>query len=332
MQPVLAAGFADPLDVASPPSVLVATNPVNGLARAGSRIVAVGQHGQVAVSPDQGKTWKQAVVPVSSDLVAVYFPSPACGWAVGHDGVVIVTADGGDTWTRQFDGRAAGKLMAEYYATADPQLAEEGRRYAEQGPDKPFLDVWFENEKSGYAVGAFNLIFRTDDGGKTWTPYFDRTENPRRLHLHAVRAVGEDVFIAGEQGLVMKLDRQSGRFRALATPYNGTYFGITGKRGALIVYGLRGTVYRSTDGGASWTKVETGLGQSITAAALGDNGEILLASQDGKVLASADDGASFHPLMVEQPGPTFAILAQGNKVVLRGGLRGVQVSATHDTN
>ena len=41
--------------------------------------------------------------------------------------------------------------------------------------------------------------------------------------------------------------------------YKGTFFGITGKPGVVIVYGLRGNAYRSADGGASWQKIETGI-------------------------------------------------------------------------
>jgi photosystem II stability/assembly factor-like uncharacterized protein len=323
--PCVGAGFTDSLDVATGKSPLAAKNLLNGLGRAGERIVAVGQRGHVLVSVDQGKSWVQASVPVSSDLVAVHFASATKGWAVGHDGVVLASIDGGDTWSRQLDGRAAGALMASHYANAEPVLAAEGKRFAEQGPDKPFLDVWFENENTGYVVGAFNMIFRTDDGGKTWQPWFDRTDNPNVLNLYAIRPVGDDVYIAGEQGLLLKLDRQAQRFRAVATPYKGSYFGIAGKPGVLIVHGLRGNVYRSTDSGASWTKVETGLQQAITASTVADDGRILLSTPGGQVFASADDGASFKRLPLEGAVPAFAVLAQRKDAVVVAGQRGVRV-------
>lgn len=323
--PCAGADLVDPLDRATGKSPLAANNLLNGLGRAGERIVAVGQRGHVLVSGDAGKSWLQASVPVSSDLVAVHFASAAKGWAVGHDGVVLATTDGGDTWVRQFDGRTAGQLMARHYANADPALAAEAARFAEQGPDKPFLDVWFENENSGFVVGAFNMIFRTEDGGKTWQPWFDRTDNPSQFNLYAIRQVGDDVFIAGEQGLLLKLDRQSGRFRAIETPYKGSYFGVTGKRGALIVYGLRGNVYRSVDGGTTWVKVEIGVPQAITASALAEDGRILLSTPGGMVYASGDDGASFKRLPLEHTVPAFALLAQGKDAVVVAGNRGVRV-------
>ena len=92
----LAAGGAtsawvDVLDSPALQSPLAAKGLLNGLALAGDRIVAVGQRGHILISDDKGKSWQQAKVPVSSDLVAVHFPTAQAGWAVGHDGVVPVS-------------------------------------------------------------------------------------------------------------------------------------------------------------------------------------------------------------------------------------------------
>ena len=330
--PAMGAEFADPLDRMASASPLAAHNLLNGLSRAGERIVAVGQRGHILVSGDVGKSWAQATVPVSSDLVAVHFVSATKGWAVGHDGVVLASKDGGATWTRQFDGRSAGRQMAAAYAKGDPALAAAAQRFADQGPDNPFLDVWFADENTGFVVGAFNLIFRTDDGGKSWQPWFDRTDNPNFFNLYAIRKIGDDLYIAGEQGLLLKLDSQAGRFRAIATPYKGSYFGITGKRGALIVHGLRGNVYRSGDGGVSWAKVETGLQQAIVASTVADDGRILLATSGGVLLVSTDDGISFKRLALERTMPAFAVLAAGKDAVIVAGQRGVRVLLVKQQN
>ena len=232
--------FRDVLDVPAIKSSLAAKTLLNGITHAGKRLVSVGQRGHIVYSDDNGKSWIQANVPVSSDLLGVNFPTAEKGWAVGHDGVVLHSSDGGVNWIKQFDGRAAVQVMASHYmagakctschAQVAPQrsgkpggavaatLMQNVKRLVDQGPDKPFLDVWFENERNGFIVGAFNLIFHTSDGGKIWEPWFDRTENPKLLHLYAMRAIGSDVYVCGEQGLVMKLDRKAGKFRNLNVP------------------------------------------------------------------------------------------------------------------
>jgi photosystem II stability/assembly factor-like uncharacterized protein len=117
----------DVLDVPALRSPLAPRSLLNGLARAGDRVVAVGQRGHVLYSDDAGGNWQQAEVPVSSDLVAVSFPSASSGWAVGHDGVILHTNNAGATWSRQFDGRRVGALLLEAYpenaSAKDPERA-----------------------------------------------------------------------------------------------------------------------------------------------------------------------------------------------------------------
>ena len=76
-------------------SALAGARLITGIARAGNRLVAVGQRGHVVLSDDGGQRWTQATVPVSSDLTAVRFVDAQVGYATGHDGVVLGTRDGG---------------------------------------------------------------------------------------------------------------------------------------------------------------------------------------------------------------------------------------------
>ena len=339
-RPLMAAEYIDLLDAPAVPSQLAKQGMLTGLANAGERLVAVGQRGHILYSDDAGKNWQQAKVPVSSDLVAVYFPSSEHGWAVGHDGVVLSSIDAGQTWSLQLNGRQVGPMLLDFYQQrlahhpddADLQArVTEAQRIVEEGADNPFLDVWFETDQVGYIVGAFNLIFRTDDGGLHWTPLLDLTDNPTALNLYALRPMGDALFVVGEQGLVLKLDRTTGRFKAMPTPYNGSFFGITGKPGAVLVFGLRGNVFRSTDGGESWARTETGLPLSITASSVTPDGRIVLVTQAGHVLVSTDDGASFNIQPHAELLPVAAAhVAMGNSLVLAGthGLRQLPLEQT----
>ncbi|HSC65836.1 MAG TPA: YCF48-related protein [Caldimonas sp.] len=326
---VAAAGAAgswrDVLDTPAQRSPLAPKAMITGLARAGKRIVAVGQRGHVLVSDDAGQSWQQADVPVSADLVAVSFPTPESGWAVGHDGVVLHSADAGRTWTRQLDGRTLGDvLVAHYTKSGDDKWLAEAKRFAAQGAENPFLDVCFDDARNGIVVGAFGLALRTADGGATWAPLMHAIDNPKALHLYAVRRIGGELFIAGEQGLLVKLERDSGRFAALTLPYAGTLFGLIGKDRVVVAHGLRGNVVRSADGGQTWQSVATNVGVGLTASAFDERGRMVIVSQAGHVLVSADLGATFAPLKLERPTPAAAVVSAGAGALVIAGPRGVQ--------
>lgn len=338
--------FHDVLDTPAMKSPLAAKSLLTSVTLAGKRLVCVGRRGHILYSDDQGKNWAQAYVPVSSDLTAVHFPSSQKGWAVGHDGVVLKSEDGGATWSKQFDGRAAAQVMVSHYkaskecsschepvknpSTAKPVgtnacLMDDMKRYVDQGADKPFLDVWFENENEGFVVGAFNNIFRTTDGGKSWDPWFGRISNPKRFHLFGVRGIGQDLFITGEQGMVWKLDRKAGRFLQAQTPYSGTLFGITGKTNNVIAFGLRGNAFRSQNGGASWQKVETGIPVSVNGATVMEDGRIVLVGQGGQVAISSDEGGSFKPVKVDRVTSLATVAAPDKDTLVLAGFNGVWV-------
>ncbi|MES2264646.1 MAG: YCF48-related protein [Pseudomonadota bacterium] len=323
--------FRSPLDVAALKSERALRAPLNALAMAGKRLVAAGQRGHILYS-DDGRRWTQADVPVSSDLTALYFTGARQGWAVGHEGMILHTADGGASWTKQLDGKQAAELLLTHYpkpASASDAVAQRLRREAEafaaQGADKPLLDVWFEDDDKGYAVGAFNLILRTEDGGRNWTPWIDRVDNPKSFHLYGIRPAGGSVFIVGEQGLVLKLDRKTQRFKAVALPYQGTLFGVAGTPGMALVYGLRGNAWRSTDGGASWVKVATGVQAGLSSGMVRADGSVALASQAGQLLLSADGGATFQRVKLAAAAPAFAMADVSKGTVALAGMGGVRL-------
>jgi photosystem II stability/assembly factor-like uncharacterized protein len=326
----------DVLDLPAIQSPIAAKKLLLSVARAGDRLVAVGPRGHIVYSTDAGANWQQAQVPVSSDLTAVHFPSPKLGWAVGHDGVVLATTDGGATWTKQLDGRAVNDLIladvkAKLAATPDSAelqaLVTEAERSKEQGPDKPFLDVWFENDTTGYVAGAYNLLLKTTDAGKTWQSWFDRTENPRFMSFYEIRPAAGALYLAGEAGTVQRLDPASERFVSVPVDYAGSMFGIADAGSAVIVYGLRGNAFRSTDGGATWTKVDTMLPASIIGSAAIGNLAVLLADQGGRIALSNDGGVTFSLLPLQRTVPLTSIADAGGGRLAVTGPFGVMVVA-----
>lgn len=335
------ATFDDPLATAAERLAGVATpagQPIIAVARAGGRVVGVGLRGLVIVSDDGGKRWRQATVPVQSDLVAVSFPTPTLGWAVGHEGVILRTEDGGETWQKQLDGMSAPAALVGYYqrrieageSRLAPYLAQV-KLNTQNGPSLPYLDVVFKDDRRGWAVGAFGTIVRTEDAGKTWIPWLDHVENDRFLNLNAATRLGTEVFLAGEGGMVYVLDRRSDRFVARPTGYQGSFFGIVAAGDVLVAYGLRGTVYRSEDAGRSWQRVPTDLTANLTGGAVGTDGRtIVLVSDGGLAISSHDAGRTFRRVEPLRPMLFTGAVALGDGRLVVAGEQGVDVVTTED--
>ncbi len=239
-------------------------------ARAGKRIVAVGNHGIVLLSETDGADFRQAKsVPVRSTLSAVFFVDEKTGWAVGQWGVVLRTDDAGESWTLQRHDTSV---------------------------DQPLFSVCFRDRQRGFAVGLWSLLIATADGGKTWTPVKlppppgGKKADRNLLKIFANRM--GTLFVAAEQGMILKsYDGESWSY--ITTGYKGSFWtGIVLNNGTLLVGGLRGTIYRSTDDGRSWREAKSEFKSSITDFAEA-GGKVYAEGLDGVFLESDDHGTTF---------------------------------------
>lgn len=266
-----------------------------GIAQAGKRLVAVGERGLIVVSDDEAKTWRQVPVSLSVSLTAVHFATPKKGWAVGHRGVILGTSDGGDSWTPQLDGRRfAEQVLAQAKtaaalpsATAEQskQAMVEAEALVRDGADKPFLDLSFSDEQHGLAVGAYGLCARTEDGGATWSSCMAQLPNPKAAHLYAIARSGERVFIAGEQGLLLRSEDGGVQYAAVPGPYTTSLFcvAITDK-GEVVLGSLRGKAFVSNAQGQNFEALPSEAQGSCAGSTRLNDGRLLLVNQLGQAL------------------------------------------------
>jgi photosystem II stability/assembly factor-like uncharacterized protein len=298
----------DLLLLPSIPSSKAASSLMIGVTRAGTRLVAVGERGHIIISDDNGATWAQGFSPTSVTLTAVCFPSNDQGWAVGHDGVVLHTADGGKTWDKQLDGsqvnglvltqvkqileakKAAGRVEDATIIESLEFFLNDAEAAMIEGPARPFMDVWFRNEKEGLVVGAFGMILRTEDGGISWNAILDRIDNSDGYHYYSIGQAGSTLILAGEAGMLFSSEDFGASWKRLAPPYAGSYFAVAGSQDGttLVAVGLRGTVIRSGDGGKSWELAASPPTSSLAGAAVFSDGSFWFVASDGDVLRIRD--------------------------------------------
>ena len=338
-------------------SRLAPTSILIDVTNTGKRLVAVGERGHILLSDDEGQSWSQADVPVSVTLTAVCFPTPDKGWAVGHDGIVLHSADGGRSWVKQLDGsqinvaihEQVGRMLRakeDELANVEDPVAKEHLEYdlenlqffandaqmaVDEGPTRPFMDIWFKNDLEGIIVGSFGMILHTVNGGKEWQPIIDRIENFDGYHYYAITPVGAALFIVGERGMLFRSTDDGNSWQRLETPYDGTFFGVSGSDdGSLVVvFGLRGNAFTSLDGGNRWQPANTPKGAALSDAAFLADGSLLMASNDGSLIRSADGGKSFQPLSTRFPGVISLAEINSDRIVATG-VYGVKIITLKD--
>jgi photosystem II stability/assembly factor-like uncharacterized protein len=254
------------------------------------KLVVVGQHGHILLSSD-GEQWQQANVPVQVTLTRVYFLNEQLGWAVGHDATILHSQDGGLNWQVQ-----------QYL----PSL------------EKPLLDIYFKNAQQGIAVGAYGQVFRSNDGGSTWQTEFhqefllvDDIEYLTELkaedeaayldeisfilpHFNGLVQDGDTLFLLGETGLLAKSHDFGLTWQQFDGFYQGSFFSLARtKNGNVLVAGLRGHVFLGINNGEQWDEIATDTTALLNDIVFAKDGRIFILGNNGMLLVSTDEGASF---------------------------------------
>lgn len=303
-------GFAAIGDNAADPAAAPSTDPASqtaevlpragdslilDLAASGERRIGVGERGHVLLS-DDGTTWRQAAaVPTRSTLTGVSVVGDRA-WAVGHDGVILGSTDRGETWTRL--------RLAPYDPTSD--ALHNGA---------PLLDVLFLDEQTGFALGAFALLLRTDDGGATWREVpLGEAESIDAIDAEALAAdaaepapaapaadaaAGEDAGDAGSwtfDDSELDLGEESDpHLNAIARTGDG----------ALMIVAERGAAYRSVDAGATWERLRLPYQGSMFGVLGFDDRHVLAFGMRGTVLESRDLGDTWSAV---ETGTTLSLM------------------------
>ena len=224
--------------------------------------------------------------------------APATYYFGAAAGGVWKTEDAGATWVPIFDRESAASIGALAIAPSDPKV----------------IYVGTGQIQARYDIASGDGVFRSDDGGKSW----------RHLGLAATRAIGRilvdprdpNVALVAALGHIFGLNTERGVFRTAdgGKTWSPVLFVDDGTGAAdlaadpenpAVVYasmwqvrnypwlsyykppvGPSSGVYKSTDGGRSWTRLRGGL-------PTGDVGRIALAAaRGGRVWALIDAAAA----------------------------------------
>ncbi len=162
---------------------------------------------------------------------------------VGDRGHILFSDDQGKTWsqarvpTRQlltavfFIDEKRGWAVghdAQILASGDGG-ATWSKQFEDLAREAPLLDVSFVDAQHGFAVGAYGALLETTDGGQQWQDVAERLDNPDQLHLNGIAAIKDSgLFIVGEQGSMFRSGDNGATWSRVEGPYEGSLFGVLG--------------------------------------------------------------------------------------------------------
>jgi len=321
-----AAAMDMPAELAQPASLspAAAYGLFNGIALAGTRLVAVGERGHILLSDNAGLAWRQVPVPVSTTLVTARFATATLGWVAGEMGVILKTADGGETWRLVLNGFQAASLMhaeaqadtakAPSNAAAQAEL-QNAQAFVAFGASIPMLSLVPLSTTRILAFGAYGLALESFDAGETWRGNAACVPDPQGLHIYAALQTAGGLVAVGEQGLLLH-GAPGAALAAAASPYQGSLFGLVSLAPAnLLAYGLQGTLLQSTDQGATWQAKTPVSGNAVLCGVVLRDNRIVLGDASGNLLQSGDAGASFRTLPGTLPVTALAQAPDGALII-----------------
>ncbi|RYY99520.1 MAG: hypothetical protein EOO11_04670 [Chitinophagaceae bacterium] len=218
-----------------------------------------------------GASW--TATPISFEVRSFYYDGPDTVYAGAEEQRLYRSLDGGSTWA---DISQANSFFAGTYNT----IAFRGG--------------------TGYAAGSGGRVLHSSDAGTTWRAYGTFHNN-----VHALQFPGGDRAYALTDTALYRSDDRGLSWRAMTSPgYTAQGLAHTWFRSAdtgMIFSRSQLLHYRTTDGGASWTRVSSALSGYEEAADLDivDNRTAFICigyGWSGLIMRSTDGGESWQSM------------------------------------
>ena len=271
---------------------------------------AVGDDGAVVCTNDGGQTWIDRVMSTPTNLSSIFLKDSK-GWIVGNfarQGVALKTSDGGKTWKLNYR--------------------------LENFDSSTLSDVWFIDDKRGWAVGeatinekSFSIIVTTLDDGSHWEEQYRISAG--LSGLRAIRFADETRGWAVGDGIILHTDDRGRHWRRQFYDPRRYFFAldmVTPTEGWAV--GSGGLLLHTNNGGKSWESQSLPVEKkdlwlstvkflnSLRGWVAGDDGAIFSTSDGGKRWKLETVGAS--PFLRGLASTSLGIFAVGNNgIILR---------------
>ena len=256
----------------------------------------------INVSAQEG--WQRQNPPIPNvNFYSVYFPSKNIGYAVGDCGTVIKTFNAGETWTSIYSGIDGDLKLRSLHFINDSigYVVDESKALKTNNGGQSWNMIgflpgslfesssagYFINSKIGYVADGIGSVYKTVNGGNSWTTNSLGSENDM---INSMFFTDRDTgFAVGfTAGIMYYTDNGGNTWSQINTGFTNPLYSVyfTSHNIGYAVGGdgySTGTIIKTSDGGNTWTQAtSTNLTfncvqfpDANTGYAAGDNGTIL---------------------------------------------------------
>jgi photosystem II stability/assembly factor-like uncharacterized protein len=274
-----------------------------------NKAIAVGYEGTTLVTNDAGLTWSTTSAPTNVDYFDVKFIDENVGFLSASFGRIFKTTNGGSTWVQKNTGTSGDVLgiaiasdgqtiyaISYDFSTGIVKSTDAGETWSSVTvPTAAKLNaIAFSDNLTGYVVGDLNSIFKTTNGGVSWTaqshPYLD---NNSFFSLSVLNS--NTVFSCGGNQRIMKTvdgTNWTSINNNQATGYRGTYFS---SESTGYVVGAGGKILKTTNGGSTFTSEPSGVTSVLFGITQSVSGVSLCVGFSGVILRKDAPGPNTAP-------------------------------------
>lgn len=278
------------------------------------------KEGGIFKTTDAGRNWSLSeTLPECEVFELAIDPRTSRLYAASAAGL-LYSDDGAESWHSSpglagegsvtavvVDPGTAGTLYALHFQHGFLKSVDGGTTWVARNAGLP-ADRWrlFRLAASSGAprtlyVGAFEAaapVFRSTDGGESWSPAGSGLGGRRVHDLAVVRASGV-AFAATDDGVFRSADRGLTWTPPVTSTGPASTLAVPPSPAGVVYAGHRGPgVFKSTDGGVSWRSANSGLaaiGVNDFAIAPSNPTVLYARTTEAKVLRSLDGGATWQP-------------------------------------
>ncbi|MFI5145437.1 MAG: YCF48-related protein, partial [Ignavibacteria bacterium] len=231
--------------------------------RNGIKVIAVGNNGNILISPDFGRNWVSASIggtnynSVSGSYISY--------WIAGDSGVILKSTDDGNSFSQ-----------------------------SNVGTNVKLNCVYFINTTTGWVAGNNGFIAETTDGGTSWV----QQSTPTTANLNSIKFIFSGNFLGvacGSSGTALVTYNGGSSWISKSIPVLQSFLSADFTGSTIYISAQDGYILKSTNMGNYWSFISFNIKTKpdINCVCASDANNIFTCADGGSIRKSTNGGSSF---------------------------------------